>query len=52
VANTAYSLFAACVSLMIVILAAVAGVWAVSAVFGLLTVGFLLRATETRWRGR
>jgi hypothetical protein len=52
VANTAFSLFAASVSLVIVILAAVAGIWAVAALFGLLTVGFLLRATETRWRGR
>ena len=51
-ANTAFSLFAASVRLVIVILAALAGVWAVAAVFGMLTVGFLLRATETRWRGR
>jgi hypothetical protein len=52
VANTAFSLFAASVSLVITVLAAVEAVWAVSVVFGLLTVGFLLRASETRWRGR
>jgi hypothetical protein len=42
--------FACAGSVLVVILAAVAGAWAVTIVFGLLAIGFLARATETHWR--
>jgi hypothetical protein len=44
-ANVAFSLAAA-----VTVLAAVKGALAVSIVFGVLAVGFLLRASETHWR--
>jgi hypothetical protein len=50
-ANTSFSLFAALASLFVVALSALAGVWAVTVVFGLLAVGFLARASERYWRG-
>jgi hypothetical protein len=52
VPNLAFSVFAALTSLAIAVLSAVKGVYAVTAVFGLLAIGFLLRASERRWRGR
>lgn len=51
-ANVSFSVFAAVASLLIVVLSALAGAWAVTIVFGLLAVGFAARATERRWRGR
>jgi hypothetical protein len=48
--NTAFCLFAAAASLLVTILSAVKGVSAVTAVYALLAVGFLLRGTENRWR--
>jgi FlaG/FlaF family flagellin (archaellin) len=47
-ANFAFSLCAAAASLVIAVASAVKGVWVVAAVFGMLTVGFLLRASERR----
>jgi hypothetical protein len=47
-ANVTFSVFAALAALLVVILSAVKGVWVVAAVFALLVVGFLLRATEGR----
>jgi hypothetical protein len=49
-ANVAFSLAAATAASAVTVLAAVKGALAVSIVFGLLAVGFLLRASETRWR--
>ncbi len=51
-ANLSFSVFAAAVSLLIVIGAALAGEWVVSGVWTLLLLGFIARASETRWRGR
>jgi hypothetical protein len=50
-ANAAFSIFAATASLAVSLLAAGRGVWAVSAVFGALAVGFAARAAERYWRG-
>jgi hypothetical protein len=47
-ANVTFSLCAATGSLIISTLSAVKGRWAVAIVFGLLVVGFLLRALEGR----
>jgi hypothetical protein len=43
-ADAAFSLFAALLALVVTVLAAAKGVWAAAAVFGILVVGFLLRA--------
>ena len=51
-ANLAFSLSAAAGSLAVTILSASKGVWVVSAIWGLLFVGFLLRASEIRRRNR
>ncbi|HEV3284275.1 MAG TPA: hypothetical protein VG010_08715 [Solirubrobacteraceae bacterium] len=50
--NLAFSVFAALASLATAVLAAVKGAYVVTAVFGLLAVGFVLRASERMWRGR
>jgi len=50
-ANLAFSLAAAAGSLAVAILAAGKGVWIVAAIWGLLFVGFLVRASEIRRRG-
>jgi hypothetical protein len=50
-ANVSFSLVAGAGSLLIVVLAALAGAWPVAIVFGLLAVGFLARGTESFWRG-
>jgi hypothetical protein len=50
--NLAFSVLAAVASLVITVLSAVKGAYAVTVVFGLLAVGFMLRASERRWRGR
>jgi hypothetical protein len=50
--NLAFSMFAALASLAIAVLSAVKGAYAVTVVFGLLAIGFVLRAGERRWRGR
>ena len=47
-ANVTFSLCAATVSLVISSLSALKGRWAVAIVFGLLVVGFLVRALEGR----
>lgn len=47
-ANVTFSVFAAVAALVVVVLSAVKGVWIVAVVFGLLVVGFLLRAREGR----
>jgi hypothetical protein len=49
-ANASFSVFACTGSVLIVVLSALAGAWAVTIVFGLLAAGFLARATETYWR--
>jgi hypothetical protein len=51
VANASFSVFAATASLLIVIGSALAGYWVVTAVWALLALGFIARATENRWRG-
>jgi hypothetical protein len=48
-ANLAFSVFAALASLAVAILSAAKGNYAVTAVFGLLALGFVLRASERRW---
>jgi hypothetical protein len=48
-ANLAFSALAALASLAVAILSAVKGAYAVTAVFGLLAIGFVLRASERRW---
>ncbi|HEX4467474.1 MAG TPA: hypothetical protein VH025_09825 [Solirubrobacteraceae bacterium] len=48
--NTAFCLFAGFTALLVTILTAIKGVGAVTAVYALLAVGFLLRGTEDRWR--
>jgi len=50
-ANTAFSLSAAAGSLLISVASGVKGRWEVAIVFGLLVIGFLLRASEG-WRAR
>jgi uncharacterized membrane protein len=52
VANIVFSLCAAAATLLVTILAAVKGAWVVSLVYGLLCVGFLLRAHLGRRRRR
>ncbi len=49
-ANLSFSVFAGLASLTVTVLSAVRGVYAVSVVFGLLTIGFAARALEGRWR--
>jgi hypothetical protein len=46
--NFLFSVGAAAASLLVAVLSAVKGVWVVAAVFGMLVVGFLLRASEGR----
>jgi uncharacterized membrane protein len=48
-ANLAFSVFAALASLAVTILSAAKGAYPVTAVFGLLAIGFVLRASERRW---
>jgi len=48
VANTVFSICAALAALAVSILSAAKGAWIVALVFGLLVVGFLLRAREGR----
>jgi hypothetical protein len=48
-ANLAFSVFAALTSLVVTVLSAAKGAYAVAAVFGLLAIGFVLRASERRW---
>jgi uncharacterized membrane protein len=48
-ANLAFSVFASLASLAVAVLSAVKGAYAVTAVFGLLAIGFALRASERRW---
>jgi hypothetical protein len=52
VPNLAFSVFAALASLAIAVLSAVKGAYVVTAVFGLLAVGFVIRASERSWRDR
>ncbi len=49
-ANLTFSLCAAAAAALVSILSAVKGAWIVAAVFGLLAVGFLARASESRRR--
>jgi hypothetical protein len=46
--NFLFSVCAAAAALLVAVLSAVKGVWVVAAVFGMLVVGFLLRASEGR----
>jgi hypothetical protein len=48
-ANLAFSVFASLASLAVTVLSALKGAYAVTAVFGLLAIGFVLRASERRW---
>jgi hypothetical protein len=48
-ANLAFSVCAALASLAVAVLSAAKGAYAVTAVFGLLALGFVLRASERRW---
>jgi phosphate/sulfate permease len=50
-ANLAFSIGAAFGTLTVSVLSAVKGAWVVTAVFGLLAAGFVMRATERYWRG-
>jgi len=50
--NLWFSLVALAGSLAVALASAVKGRWAVAAVFGVLAVGFLVRAGEARWRRR
>jgi hypothetical protein len=52
VTNTYFSVCAAVASIAIVVLAALGEAWIVVAVWTLLAVGFIARASERRWRGR
>jgi uncharacterized membrane protein len=52
IANIVFSICAGLASLLVSVLAAVKGAPAVSVVFGLLFVGFMLRAREGHRRGR
>jgi hypothetical protein len=49
-ANTVFSICAAALALAVTVASAVKGLSPVTAVYALLTVGFVLRATENRWR--
>jgi uncharacterized membrane protein len=51
VANVVFSLCAATAALVVSVLSAAKGAWVVALVFGLLVVGFLLRAREGRRGG-
>jgi hypothetical protein len=51
-ANLAFSVLAALASLVVAILSAAKGAYAVTVVFALLALGFVLRASERRWRRR
>jgi hypothetical protein len=51
VANIVFSICAALAALVVAVLSAAKGVWVVAVVFGLLVVGFLLRAREGWRRG-
>jgi uncharacterized membrane protein len=51
VANITFSVCAAAASLIVSVLSAAKGAWFVAVVFGLLVVGFLLRAHQGRRRG-
>jgi hypothetical protein len=48
-ANLAFSVLAALASLAVAILSAAKGAYAVTVVFALLALGFVLRASERRW---
>jgi hypothetical protein len=50
-ANLVFSVFAAVGAGTVAVLAVVKGGYVVAAVFGLLAVGFVLRASERSWRG-
>jgi uncharacterized membrane protein len=52
IANIVFSICAGLASLLVSVLSAVKGAPAVSVVFGLLFVGFMLRAREGHRRGR
>jgi hypothetical protein len=51
-ANVVFSVAAAAATLAVAVLAAAKGTWAVAAVFGVLAIGFVLRAAERFWSGR
>jgi uncharacterized membrane protein len=51
VANIVFSICAALAALVVSVLSAAKGAWVVALVFGLLVVGFLLRAREGYRRG-
>jgi len=51
-ADAVFSLFAASLALAVTVLAAVKGAWPPAAAFGLLVVGFLLRARYSYRRHR
>jgi uncharacterized membrane protein len=51
VANIVFSICAALTALVVSVLSAAKGAWVVALVFGLLVVGFLLRAREGHRRG-
>jgi hypothetical protein len=51
-ANLVFSVAAGAATLAVAVLAAAKGAWAVAAVFGVLAVGFALRAAERLWSGR
>jgi uncharacterized membrane protein len=51
VANIVFSICAALAALLVSVLSAVKGAWVVALVFGLLVIGFLLRAREGWRRG-
>jgi uncharacterized membrane protein len=51
VANIVFSICAALAALVVSVLSAAKGAWVVALVFGLLVVGFLLRAREGYSRG-
>jgi hypothetical protein len=47
-----FSVLAGVATLLVAVLAALSGAWAVAGVFGLLTIGFTVRAAQGRRRGR
>jgi hypothetical protein len=49
-ANLAFSIGALLGTLTVSVLSAIKGAWVVAAVFGLLAVGFVMRASERYWR--
>jgi hypothetical protein len=51
VANIVFSICAALAALVVSVLSAAKGAWVVALVFGLLAVGFLLRAREGHRQG-